>query len=274
MISDRKIHPYHPDVSIFLFAIPFISAINYYLTYHNIKLNSFLVLTFTIDTLQGYAAWWSVRYFILFLDKRWGYSRNRIILQFIVTTVIGLTVISILTELVSLIARGKTVPLDFYTVDLVIISIWFFVINGVYIGLYFFNHAKILEAERNRQEQLQRDGLLVRQGKAEVKLSFPDIAGFYVDNEYVIASASGKKFLLDQSLDTLEKNVPSDFFRLNRQCLVHRRVVSGFKRIENGKLLVTLAGPDFLPTEVTVSRIKASQFKDWFAVTQVISSDR
>jgi DNA-binding LytR/AlgR family response regulator len=113
--------------------------------------------------------------------------------------------------------------------------------------------------------------LVVRQGKTDIKLSFLDIAGFFVDDEYVAASASGKKFLLDQSLDTLEKNVPSDFFRLNRQFLVHRDLVSGFKRVDNGKLVVSLKANEFFPAEVTVSRIKASQFRDWFVNHRVIS---
>ncbi|MDZ7647838.1 MAG: hypothetical protein U5K54_12005 [Cytophagales bacterium] len=51
-------NPYHPDVALFLILIPFISAFNYYLTYTNIQLSWFLLLTFTIDTVQGYCAWW------------------------------------------------------------------------------------------------------------------------------------------------------------------------------------------------------------------------
>ena len=76
--------PYHPDVTLFLILIPFISAFNYYLTYSNIQLNGFLVLTFCIDTVQGYIAWWGVRYFILYLDKKTPYEKGfvkRIILQ-------------------------------------------------------------------------------------------------------------------------------------------------------------------------------------------------
>jgi hypothetical protein len=44
---------YHPDIRIFLVAIPLISAFNYYLTYTNIQPNGFLLLTFTIDTIMG-----------------------------------------------------------------------------------------------------------------------------------------------------------------------------------------------------------------------------
>ena len=63
-------NPYHPDVWLFLILIPLISAFNYYLTYTHIQLNWFLLLTFSIDTAQGYVAWWGVRSFIFFLDKK------------------------------------------------------------------------------------------------------------------------------------------------------------------------------------------------------------
>jgi hypothetical protein len=122
-------NPYYPDVTLFLVLIPFISAFNYYLTYSNIQLNGFLLLTFTIDTVQGYCAWWGVRTFILFLDKKLPYEKGlgrRIFIQLFSTLIIGLFIISILTELVSLIAKGKPAPLHFYTKDLFIISIWFF----------------------------------------------------------------------------------------------------------------------------------------------------
>jgi hypothetical protein len=65
---------YHPDIRIFLLAILLISAFNYYLTYTNIQLNGFLLLTFTIDTLQDYIAWWAVRNIILKLDEKIPYT--------------------------------------------------------------------------------------------------------------------------------------------------------------------------------------------------------
>ena len=67
---------YKPDVWIFLILIPIISAINYYLTYTNIRFNAFLVMTFCLDTAQGYAAWWVVRIIIRYLDKVLPYEHS------------------------------------------------------------------------------------------------------------------------------------------------------------------------------------------------------
>src|SRR5215212_2323193 len=109
MARQQKYH----DVKFFLIAIAFISAFNYYLTYSNIKFNWFLILTYSIDTVQGWLAWWTVRSIIIYLDKKQPYANDplkRIIIQVILTTITGLLVIIALTEIVSLIARGRTVP--------------------------------------------------------------------------------------------------------------------------------------------------------------------
>lgn len=262
-------NPYYPDVLLFLVLIPFISAFNYYLTYSNIKWGGFLLLTFSIDTAQGYLAWWGVRSFILFLDGKWPYEVGgwkRVIVQMISTTVIGLTIISVTTELVSWIAKGKAAPLDFYLVDLFIIAIWFFVINGIYIGLYYYHQWRISEERREEENRIKAGGLMVRQGKRNLILNFEDLAGLFVDDEYVAAChVDGLKYYLNESLDQVEKKLPSThFFRLNRQFIVHRNLVSGFRRAENGKLDVLINSHVALPSSIPVSRTKAVAFKRWF----------
>lgn len=260
---------YHPDVQIFLVLIPFVSAFNYYLTYANIKFGWFLLLTFTIDTTQGYLAWWATRAFIFFLDKRWPYEIGgwkRLAVQLISTLAIGLFIISSTTELVSWIAKGKPAPVDFYLVDLFIIGIWFFVINGIYVGLYYYGKWRQSEEKREEENRIKVGGLMVKQGKRNLMINFDELVGLYVDDEYVAAcNKDGLKFYLNESLDQVEKKLPaSTFFRLNRQYIVHRQVVGGFKRGENGKIDVLTINPGVLPSAISVSRTKAAVFKNWF----------
>jgi DNA-binding LytR/AlgR family response regulator len=260
---------YYPDIPFFLVAIPFIAAINYFLTYTNIRFNSFLALTFAIDTVQGYLAWWLVRSLIIWLDRKMPYHSGtvrRIAVQLPLTLFSGLFVIATTTELVSWIAKGKPAPLHFYTIDLIIIAIWFFVINGVYIILHYYHEWKTLAQSRKEAQQLLQGGLLVKQGKADYKLPFDELAGCYVEGDYVLATnRAGKKFFLDQSLDKLEPTLPQTlFFRLNRQYIVHQQMLMGFKRGENGKLEILLHPHDILPASITVSRTKAPAFKAWF----------
>ncbi|SHG25995.1 LytTR family DNA-binding domain-containing protein [Flagellimonas flava] len=263
---------YYPDVSIFLVAIPIISAINYYLTYANVKFNGFLLLTFTIDTVTGYIAWYFVRKLILFLDLKLPYDKGilkRLGVQIPATTFLGLAIISFLTELTSFIAKGESAPLDFYTIDLIIIGIWFFFINALYLGLYYYNQWKKTEQKIAKEEKLRADGFVVKVGKKDLKLDFERLAGFFVDADYTIAQdLSGKKFYLDDSLERIENRVPAHtFFRLNRKYILHRKMISGFQRVENGKLLVLLHETDFFPSNIPVSRTKAPSFKRWFRPT-------
>jgi DNA-binding LytR/AlgR family response regulator len=260
---------YYPDIPFFLVAIPCIAAINYFLTYSNIRFNSFLALTFAIDTVQGYLAWWAVRSFIIWLDKTMPYSQGmhkRIAVQLLISLIIGLFIIAASTELVSWLAKGKPAPLHFYTIDLIIISIWFFTINGVYIMLHYYYEWKTLAQSRKEAQQLLKGGLMVKQGKADYKLPYDELAGCYVEGDYVLATnRAGKKFFLDQSLDKLEPTLPQTlFFRLNRQYLVHQQMVAGFRRGENGKIEVLIQPHEVLPAAITVSRTKAPAFKAWF----------
>ncbi|WP_164851313.1 LytTR family DNA-binding domain-containing protein [Larkinella soli] len=261
--------PYDPDVPLFLVLIPLISGFNYYLTYSNIRFNGFLLLTFTIDTVQGYLAWLAVRRLILYLDRRLPYRENafrRIVIQLITTTALGLLIISALTELVSWIARGRPAPLHFYTRDLFIISIWFYVINGVYIGLHYYYELQSAETRRGEEVRPKPEAFPVKYGKKELWLRFDELLGFYVEGNYAVACRTGgHRYYLDQSLDKVEQQLPAAvFFRLNRQILLHRQIIAGFRRADNGKLIVLLNDNPMFPPEIPVSRIRAAPFKAWF----------
>jgi DNA-binding LytR/AlgR family response regulator len=259
---------YHPDIRIFLVAIPLISAFNYYLTYTHIQLNGFLLLTFTIDTLQGYLAWWAVRNVILKLDVKLPYTSGllkRLGIQLILTTLAGIGIIILLTEMVSWIARGKSAHISFYSMDIFIIFIWFLVINGVYTGIYFYRQWQLAESDK-KMKLPTAEGIAVKSGTANLLVKWNDILYCFVEGEYVkLVTTAGKSYFTDLSLNRLEEKLPAtDFFRLNRQCILHRQAISGFKRIENGKLDVQLQNPSNFPLELTISRTKAVAFKGWF----------
>jgi DNA-binding LytR/AlgR family response regulator len=210
-----------------------------------------------------------VRSFIFYLDRKLPYEKGltkRLVIQLSSTLIIGLVIISLLTELVSWIAKGKPAPLHFYTIDLVIISIWFFVINGIYLGIHFYRLYQESEATRQRENQRKSDGIFVRQGKQDIRLLYHELEGFFVDEDYAVASQlGGKKYYMTQSLDKIEKTLPAtNFYRLNRQYIVHRQIVSGYKRADNGKILVMLQSTTNFPSEIPVSRLRAPSFKGWF----------
>ena len=76
-----------------------------------------------------------------------------------------------------------------------------------------------------------------------------------------------KKYFPDRSLDKIETSLPEEhFFRLNRQYILNRQVLTGFKRTGNGKIEVLVNGPENLPSSIAVSRKKAVSFKNWFEI--------
>ena len=257
------------DIPLFLVLIPFINALNYYLTYSNIPFNSHTLITFLIDTLEGYAAWLGLRFVILSLDKRVPYTASplkRIIIQLIISSALSLLIIIILTEILNWMVKDTPVPRNFYTTDIFIFLIWFLVVNGIYVGLYYYQAMRHMEALRLEDKKIRAEGFFVRQGKKNLSIPFSEILGFYVDGEYsVLITLLLKKYFLDQSLDKIEQSLPEEiFFRLNRQYLVSRQALRGFSRLENGKLNILVEYPEFFPEAIQVSRTKAPVFKRWY----------
>lgn len=258
----------YPDVIFFLLFIPCISALNYYLTYTHIRLSWHTALTYTLDTVEGYAAWWALRSIIIWLDRKLPYEGQplrRIVIQFILTTIAGQAVIILSTELTNWIAKDTPVVISFYTFDVFIFLIWFFVLNAIYVGWYYYYRLHQSEQLRAAEKKMRQEGITVKQGKQHLQVAFADIAGVYVEGEYaVLVTTQRKKYLLDQSLDKVEKLLPPElFFRLNRQYILHRHMITGFERAENSKINVLVLPSDHLPPSIPVSRTKAPVFKAW-----------
>lgn len=265
MAADRK----YNDVKFFIVAIAFISAFNYYLTWSNIRFNWFLILTYCLDTAEGLLAWWAVRSIIIYLDEKMPYSERplkRILVQLLLTTISGLFVIIILTELVSWIVRGRPALSNFYLFDIFIFIIWFIVINGIYVGMHYYAEWKQSEMERREEKKLRAGGFSVRQGNQNLLIPFADIGSFYTDQGYsVLVTWHNKKYFLDSSLDKIQKLLPGEsFFRVNRQYIIHRNALTGFRRTGDGKIDVLTTGLENFPKSIAVSRTKAASFKNWF----------
>jgi DNA-binding LytR/AlgR family response regulator len=263
----------YKDVRFFLVFIAFISAFNYYLTYTNIKFGWFLIITYVIDTIQGWLAWWALRSIVIYLDIKMPYTPNplkRIVVQVVITTVIGLLIIILLTELVSWIVKGRSAPLNFYTFDVFIFIIWFLVLNGIYIGIHYYHEWNVSEHRRQEEKKVKAAGYYVKQGRQDLQLPFEDIIAFYSEDGYTyVQTVQNKTYLTERSLDKIEQVLPGEyFFRLNRKYMLHRNAVAGFKRVGDGKLEVLVNTTGSLPPAIPVSRTKAVDFKKWFQIEE------
>lgn len=119
---------------------------------------------------------------------------------------------------------------------------------------------KSLSASAN---QGYKSRFLVQKTQGMISIPAEEIAYFYSEHKVSwLFTVEGKKYAVDYTLEQLQSILqPKDFFRINRQCIVHiqsvRRINSGF----NGKLIISLQPS--ISEEVLVGREKATSFKEW-----------
>lgn len=104
---------------------------------------------------------------------------------------------------------------------------------------------------------------LIKRGEKLLSIEAANIAYFQTRNGVVsLVTSGGQKHLIDYTLDELSSVLdPSDFFRANRQYLIHYSMIKEVHRYHKGKLLVV----GTLQTEdpILVSEEKSSIFKKW-----------
>jgi DNA-binding LytR/AlgR family response regulator len=106
--------------------------------------------------------------------------------------------------------------------------------------------------------------LVARRRDGFVVLSLAEVAYFAVDDKLVdVVTRDARRFAVDQTLAELEAELDPEFFRVNRQYLVHAAAVVGFRPHAKGKLLVELSPPP--AGEVVVSQENAARFRAWLA---------
>ncbi len=262
----------YSDVLLFLILIPLINTINYHLTYARIRWDWYTVATYLIDTMQGYIAWLLIRKTILWLDRKIPYAQGlarRIALQLFLTNLVAQGFIILATEAVNAVYTEEPLPISFYTYNLFIFFIWILVINGIYIAMYFHDQWRTSLDLREQDKQLRTQGFEVQLGNSVKNISFEDIAFIFVEGGTTsIKTVQGNTYILDRSLNKIMPALPEElFFRLNRKYIAHRKAISGYKKGVNGKLLVHTRALPGIQDTITVSRITAPDFKEWFRAT-------
>jgi two-component system, LytTR family, response regulator len=108
-----------------------------------------------------------------------------------------------------------------------------------------------------------RKRFLVKKGTDLVAVKTNDIAFCYAAHKLAfVVDEKGQKFILDRSLNDLEKELdPALFFRANRKFLVNIQYISRIKTFPKSKLLVELMPP--APEEIMISQESAPAFKQW-----------
>jgi two-component system LytT family response regulator len=105
---------------------------------------------------------------------------------------------------------------------------------------------------------------LVKRGNDLFSIKTEDIAYFYAADKMVcMVDSKGQRFVLDQSLNELEKQLdPSDFNRVNRKFIIQKKMILRAKAYSKSKLLLDVDPP--MTEDIIVSQEYVGRFKDWF----------
>lgn len=105
---------------------------------------------------------------------------------------------------------------------------------------------------------------MVQVGNKLKVVELSEIAYFTSDAKvtFVTTKADGKRYPIEPSLKQLENTLPqNDFFRINRQYLIHRQSVKELLYLSTSRVKVSLLPPN--EEDVVVARERLGQFKKW-----------
>ena len=102
---------------------------------------------------------------------------------------------------------------------------------------------------------------LVRSGPKFTVVPTEQVAGFFKDDLVLLVTMTGKKYVVDKSLEELLGKLPANnFYRINRQCIINIAAIQE-ARPEGTQLQLTLS-VDF-PKPLYVSQRNVASFKKW-----------
>lgn len=104
---------------------------------------------------------------------------------------------------------------------------------------------------------------IVNTATQSIPIDVEDICCFFREGGHNFLRTFARcEYLVPQSLSEVQQALDShQFFRVNRQLIIHRQACQSFRPAAYGKLELTLQPP--LPFPAIVSQLKAAHFKRW-----------
>lgn len=127
--------------------------------------------------------------------------------------------------------------------------------------LFFADYEKL--AQPSGKEYKQR--FLVRIGSKLIPVECKDILFFYAVDKWIdLITKDNKRFVVDFSLNQLEDLLdPKDFFRINRQYIIHRQALISIAQHQPGQVTALIkSNPSESPI---ISRRVTPRFKLWLS---------
>jgi hypothetical protein len=233
------------------------------------------------------ASWEANRRLIIYLDERYSWITQkfqRFVIQFFtalpMTFFIVLPMIYFWNEVVT--DHGNFDTANLLVNDVPLTIIFTGMVHLIYTFWYFQqSYQQTIASLEQRVRELEtsaagvadaselnkasgfREILIVNFGSSSVPVHTSEVASIFKANELsFLKTFDGKEYTSSSSLEAFETLLdPASFFRVNRQLIAQRRAIRQFKSDGSGKLLLELQPP--VSDEVTVSKKKAAEFREW-----------
>ncbi|HEX6182005.1 MAG TPA: LytTR family DNA-binding domain-containing protein [Chitinophagaceae bacterium] len=134
---------------------------------------------------------------------------------------------------------------------------------------FAFNYRQLLSTATSPNAGAQNGNadwkkrFLVKRGTDYISIKTDEIAYFYAAQKLVcLVDSKSQKFILDQSLADLEKQLdPSQFYRVNRKYLINLNAIKRIKTYPKSKLQLEIQPAP--SEEIIISQENAAAFKAW-----------
>ncbi len=125
------------------------------------------------------------------------------------------------------------------------------------------NFNDLIAKIRGEHAKTYRNRFLVEKGDQMISLQSNEVSYIYSeDKATLLKDLAGNRFFVRGSLDEIGQELdPRAFFRINRSMLVHHQSIDKISNYFGGTLKLELI-PSF-DGDVSVSRRRVSEFKDW-----------
>lgn len=155
---------------------------------------------------------------------------------------------------------------DLMLINISVVSVTFF-FSSIDTGIYFYhNWASVSGKTKDNPEPAElKKPIQISLGKVQHQVPQQDIqCAISEAGSAMIITKEDRKLIYSESLDSLMKNLaPQEFFRANRQTIVHHTLIKSIKPLEHGKVEAHLQLINGDAQNVVVSRTKAAEFRRW-----------
>lgn len=123
-------------------------------------------------------------------------------------------------------------------------------------------YESIINLFENINTKKKQVSILVNYKDKIIPIRMVDIAMFYIELDIThLLTFEQKQYSINKSIEDLEKICGNDFYRLNRQVLIHRKSIKDVSPYFSRKLVVSLVFP--FNEQLIVSKLKSKDFLNW-----------